>query len=462
MVDVKKLLEDAKRAADTGAIRPWTAKNVKFGAAEFGEITVNGPQDTQDFLEAVRLANEMEAKIFGTPAGPVAPVATSDAAISEDHEDAELAAGNLAEEIERHIAWLQRRKLSPDTITESRHSLRLLLGVCGDVPLSKIKRNQILAFWDAVRWLPSRASVRPEYRDLSFDEAVAKGRAQNVSEPADATFDKHHQRLGVFFNTLVKQDGLRRSPLFPYPGRDTSKDMATGRPFSDEELARVFDPDGFTAWAESSPHRWWGPILGLHTGARVNEVAQLYLDDVRQIDGTWGIFFWQKGDRQKIKTQSSIRFVPLAQAVMDAGFLDFLEDMKAKGHPRLFPHLPAGTKKDGTPNGLGYGRQLSRQFGVYLDRLGIEEGVRFHAFRHTLSSALAEARVDINVIAKITGHAKSHQVPVLEKHYIHIADPKTLPERIAAVVAFAPGVALPIYTRGQFKKAFARGVTLHP
>ena len=214
-------------------------------------------------------------------------------------------------------------------------------------------------------------------------------------------------------------------------------------------------------WAKDLPHRWWGPILGLYTGARVNEIAQLYLDDVRQVDGVWGLFVWKKDRNQKVKTKSSIRFIPLAEPVLDAGFLEFVEDMRKTGHPRLFPHLPAGTRKDGKPNGLGYGRQLSRQFSVYLKQFGIEKGTAFHAFRHTMSTALAEAKVPATTIALITGHARKLDVPVLETHYIHIADVKTLEERVAALRKFKPPVQVRRFREGQFTNGLACPQELH-
>lgn len=450
VVDVKKLIEGAQRAAEAGEVRPWTASGVRVGGVDFGTVSTKGRQDTLDFIEVMKAADGMVA------GGSV----DASAAMAERH--AKAASLLLSQEIEAHLTDLKRRQLAPDTITESRHTLRILLGVAGDRPVAEIKRPEIRAFWDAVRSWPANATVKPQYRDLSVSEIVAKGKAEGVPEPSKHTLNKHHQRLGVFFNSLVDADVIAKSPLRGMGKElDTSTDLDTGRPFTDEELAQIFNPTNFLPWAET-PHRFWGPILGLYTGARVNEVAQLYLDDVRQIDGVWGLFFWKQERSQKIKTKSSVRFVPLAQPVLDAGFLDFIEDMRATGHPRLFPHLPAGTKKDGTPNGLGYGRQLSRQFSAYLKGFGIEKGVGFHAFRHTLSTKLAEARVPVATIAMITGHARKREVPVLESHYIHIADVRTLPERVDALGAFVPAVQLAAFDRGQFGTSLAKGSELHP
>lgn len=57
-----------------------------------------------------------------------------------------------SEEIANHLADLERRQLSPDTITESKHSLRLLIGIMGDLPVDQIKAKHLRAsFWEGAR-----------------------------------------------------------------------------------------------------------------------------------------------------------------------------------------------------------------------------------------------------------------------------------------------------------------------
>lgn len=160
MVDVKKLLESAQRAAEAGEDRPWTASNVRVGGVDFGNVQTTGREDTLDFIEAMKAADQMVAKAWAATSAPPSPADTTPL---------------LSVEIERHIKALKERRLSKDTITESKHSLRLLLGVVGDVPVGQIKRDEVRAFWGAVRWWPANASVKPQYRDLTVMEIVAKG-----------------------------------------------------------------------------------------------------------------------------------------------------------------------------------------------------------------------------------------------------------------------------------------------
>ncbi|MBM7094026.1 site-specific integrase, partial [Streptomyces sp. S12] len=159
-------------------------------------------------------------------------------------------------------------------------------------------------------------------------------------------------------------------------------DVETGRAFTTEELQAIFDKDAFGAWAKKYPHRFWGPILGLYSGARVTEIAQLYAADIETIDGVPGFHITRRFKGQKIKNKQCKRFVPLAKPVIDAGFLDYVAEVRQAGHERLFPHLPNST-------GLGFGRQLSRQFSTYIKKRGVaDSGVGFHAFRHTFATLL--------------------------------------------------------------------------
>lgn len=445
MVDVKKRLEEAQRKArqaepegeavrgEDDPLRPWSAKHFKVGQLEFQDLQVDGPADNEAFL---KMARELGAGPVVAPAGSASPSAPPD--------DSPM----LAAEIEHHLADMERRKLAPDTITESRHTLRIFLATTGDIPVRQIKAAHVRAFLDAVRWFPSNATVVKKYRNLSVLKMIEAGKRDKVPAPSVHTLNKHNQKLGSFFNGLVNQDLMNKNPLRGIkPDVDTTTEPETGRPFTPQELSAIFEPARFKAWATGYSHRWWAPMLGLYTGARVNEIAQLYVDDIKQIEGVWGLFFWKNARGQKIKNKSSIRFVPLAQPLIEAGFLKFVEDMREAEEPRLFPQLPAGKRADGTSNGKGYGVQLSKQFGAYVKTLGVEKGTGFHAFRHTLSTALAEAGFPSSDIALITGHTVQGQAPVLDKHYIHIAQTATLQKRVDMLATFKPSAQLLRYRR---------------
>lgn len=428
--DPKKLIDSAQRAAADGTLREWTATGVRIGAVDFGAVTTQGPQDTLDFIEAMKAAAAIAPLLPMSASAPVAPAPMP--------ETVTPTGPLLSEAIADYLADLESAKRDPKTVLESRHSLRILLGVVGDVPVSTLAQSHVRAFFDAVRHWPSNATKRPEYRSLSVPEVLVLSKAGKEPEPAAHTLNKHRQRLSAFVQPLLAARVISHNPMagiVRMSAHAASAEVETGRPFTTAELQAIFAPSVYLPWAQKYPHRYWAPILGLYSGARVTEVAQLYVDDIETVDGVPGFHVNRRFPGQKIKNAQSRRFVPLAQPVLDAGFLAFVDAARKACQARLFPDLPNGT-------GLGFGRQLSRQFSVYIKKCGVvEEGMGFHAFRHTFATLLSEAGVETADIARLTGHLDGKtQGSVLEKFYI---DRKTLPLRVSTLKSFVPRVDIP-------------------
>ncbi|KRB10270.1 site-specific integrase [Lysobacter sp. Root690] len=426
--DPKKLIDSAQRAAADGTLREWTATGVRIGAVDFGAVTTQGPQDTLDFIEAMKAAAAIAPSMPMPVSAPVAPVPEPIAPTGP----------LLSEAIADYLKDLESAKRDPKTVLESRHSLRILLGVVGDVAVGTLSQSHVRAFFDAVRHWPSNATKRPEYRSLSVPEVLVLSKARKEPEPAAHTLNKHRQRLSAFVQPLLAARVISHNPMagiVRMSAHAASAEVETGRPFTTAELQAVFAPLAYLPWAKKYPHRYWAPILGLYSGARVTEVAQLYVDDIETVEGVPGFHVNRRFPGQKIKNAQSRRFVPLAQPVLDVGFLRFVEEARKAGQARLFPDLPNGT-------GLGFGRQLSRQFSAYIKKCGVvEEGMGFHAFRHTFATLLSEAGVETTDIARLTGHLDGKaQGSVLEKFYI---DRKTLPLRVATLARFTPAVGMP-------------------
>jgi len=433
VVDVKKLLADVQAGRTT--VQDFRVGEVRFrDGTVLRDVVLDTPKDRADL-------KEMAAEHGGFLR-------------DERQEDEELPARPLALAITVHIDDLRRAKRAAKTILESEHSLRIFKGVVGESkPVNKITDDDCRAFLDAVEFWPKNASRRPEFDGLSVLEIVAASKAERalaIAEgkefysPAPATHRKHRQRLSAFFNSLKRGGHIKSNPLhgIPAPPKD---DDEGGRAYTQDELDKIFDPANYLPWSKGLPHRFWGPLLALFSGARRNEIGQLYLADITQENGVWGFHVNNRFPGQKIKAPDktgSRRFVPLAQPLLDAGFLEYVDDVKAAKHSRLFPHMP-------NVDDSGYGKQLGRQYIAYLNSLGEKEsGMGLHYFRNTLSTRLNRAGVDDGTIDGITGH--KNEATILRKHYI---DPPTLPERVAALAKFKPGITVPSYVRGQFDDA---------
>lgn len=414
MVDIKQVLQDAEDASQLiiGGVR-------LPNGVELSNVRIDTAEDERQFHALVAAASPNNAR-------PVAPTGYAKAQYHKED--------FLAHNAETHLSDLVRAGRDKKTVMESRHSLMLLHGIVGNKPVAELTSDHCRQFFDEVAHWPRHATKRPEFAKLTVREVLAKAKAMDEPPPAAATLNKHHQRLSTFFNWLKKNKLIADNPLLGLVRQDKADaEEETGRAFTQDELNAIFEPVAYMNWAKKYPHRFWVPILALYSGARVTELSQLYVADVEVIHGIAGYHINRRFPGQKLKNKASRRFVPLAQPVIDAGFMRFVDEVKAARGERLFPQLP---NNDGT----GFGRQMTKQFSVYLRTRGISEpGLGMHAFRHTLATRLARAKVPLQTIGKITGHKGNEGT--LGKFYI---DEPTLLERRQALEQFSAGLALPL------------------
>ncbi len=145
---------------------------------------------------------------------------------------------------------------------------------------------------------------------------------------------------------------------------------------------------------------YWLPLLGLFTGLRLEEAAQLRCRDLQVSDGIPYLLITADGHHTRLKTRSSERRIPLHAELLARGLLDYHRHVRAQGADWLFPHLrPDCTGRRGGNWGKWFGRYLRRQVGID-DRRQV-----FHSLRHGFRQACREAGIEEEMADALLGHA---------------------------------------------------------
>ena len=174
------------------------------------------------------------------------------------------------------------------------------------------------------------------------------------------------------------------------------------RPWSSDELGHLLAQPLFTRYELPTNRKaggsaaYWIPLLGLFSGARVSELAQLLVSDFKKYGGIHVMSISDESPDQQVKTAAAVRQVPLHPELIRLGLLDYIADTQAAGHKSLWPTLKPRKNKAG-----GF---FSAWFGEYRASLGFGTYPDFHCLRHTVRSQLAEAGISEQTIDTLIGH----------------------------------------------------------
>ncbi|MDR5744440.1 site-specific integrase [Caballeronia sp. LZ029] len=263
--------------------------------------------------------------------------------------------------------------------------------------------------------------------DVSLDAGVIRTFKQTTLGRADfsqAKKAKYFEHIGSILR-WARIEQYVRDDLAGILKMPAKKSTGGYEPFSDDDLTRLFESEDYQHGTFVKASQFWIPLIGLYTGARITEIAQLHLSDIREQDGVWLIDINDDDLRKHLKSESATRAVPIHPVLIGVGLLRYHAEVKAEGYDRLFPDLTRTNKaKD------SFGADPSEFFTGYRRRLGVTSksetfdattnkwtgrGTKvFHSLRDTANSKLRHAGVTQERRERLVGHASRD---VNNKHY---------------------------------------------
>lgn len=232
-----------------------------------------------------------------------------------------------------------------------------------------------------------------EFRDWLTSEGLASATVEKQMNIIKALLGIAHERSLIKFNPASK---IR-------PPKASGRDRDSRTPFTVNQLNQLFSSPIYSG--EKAPKAGkgaaalWLPLLGLFTGARVEELCQLRLDDVLEEDGIHFIYIRRKHEEQETKNDGSVRRIPLHQELVKLGILNYVNRQRIAKQDWLFSELVPDIKGNRSGN-------WSKWFHRYLrETVGITDSeVVFHSLRHNFKEFCRICEIREDVHDALTGH----------------------------------------------------------
>lgn len=218
----------------------------------------------------------------------------------------------------------------------------------------------------------------------------------------DKTIKNIFNTYSTFFNHLIRIGEYKGEN--PFVGHRLEYEAEPRAPFTNEEINLIFS----SKQLQSNEKLFFICLLMLTTGARPNEICQLWTDDIYiGTDGKYEIRITENEEReQSLKNKSSDRVIYLNDLLIKFGFIEYLKKRKKLG--RIFDI----TKPAQKTWSVFVSKDITEDI---LEPLGIK-GKTMYCFRHTVINRLSQSLVNREVRKDLAGHETRKNLGVQEIH----------------------------------------------
>ncbi|EEQ4674177.1 site-specific integrase [Escherichia coli] len=299
----------------------------------------------------------------------------------------------------------------PATLRENKASHAALIEIFDylglNVDANAIKRADMLRGRDVLQQLPKNRKQR--FKDVPLVDLLDREDKTDCMDVVTIN-NKYLIKMAAVFKWAVRNDLIKKNMTegleLKVPQRKASE---ARNAFSPEQVGQLLAAaKAYSQKISGKPYHYYVTALAAITGARLNEVAQLQVKDVRATEAGTVYIHINEDDSslpgKSIKNAHSDRCVPLVDGaygfVLD-DFMALVEDRRnALGDDAM---VFSGLKLMKN----GYGEQVSKWFNRTLlpKVLADRGGLAFHSFRHTVATQLKQHGVELAYAQAVMGHS---------------------------------------------------------
>lgn len=377
---------------------------------------------TSDKAEATIMALELEIQVRKAILSPVASLDKHPSTpIISQVKTPTTKEVSCYEALERFCRY-KAEHISQKAVTMLEAKCKIVLDLVGKPNLKAIRRSDAESTASLLRNYPTNLKKHKQFEGLSGHEAIELNKELGLVTLSDESVKDYCQKMSGFFQWCQLNELTDINPFKAIRFKKTRRDSEAKNAYTPIELEKIFGAIVRAKQAHKHPYYFWLPLLAYFTGARLNELCQLYRADIYQVDGIWVIQIDDRFDGQRLKNLTSRRIVPIHDQLLSLGFIEFVQSVQ---HERIFPELKKSRD--------GFGTAASKWFGRFKTRLGFDRGHDFHSFRHTVATQLKRQQISHIVAGELLGHAQNN---ITYDRYGKELDTAQLKEVINTIDAF--------------------------
>ena len=292
------------------------------------------------------------------------------------------------------------------SLPEIQRGLDNLVLFLSDIQIHTVDHPAMRDYKQTLMQLPPNFSNAKAFKGKPFKDIIKIREAKGLPTLSVSTVNKYMGFAKGLFTYAFNNHHTDINPATGFEIKDKRRSDELRDPFSKEDLIKLFHSKQYLKDTHKHPYQFWLPILGLFTGCRLEELCQLYVEDVKQVNGVWVLDINEDKPDKSVKT-SERRLVPLHPFIVnDLNFVTGFVASKEDPDGRIFTELKRVKEH--------YGHTPTQRFKKYKESCGIESPPRmktFHSFRHTVANYLKQFDVDDKHIKELLGHSTGGVTP---------------------------------------------------
>lgn len=270
----------------------------------------------------------------------------------------------IAQVIEHYFEDKQSTtKLKEKTKGSIKAVLKIFSEIMDSLCFDAIGYDEMRRYKQIILKLPKNINCDRRYKGKKIIEIIA---IPDLDLLSNKTRNKHLGTMSTVFEWAMRHG---------YTDKNYAKGLTVAA--QDEQVREIFTMEDLQKIISSDEYKrvkgkqfkkhafFWAPLIGMFTGARLNEICQLKVSDICEEDGIWYFAFCSDGE-EVAKNKVAIRNVPIHKTLMKIGLLNYVKLQKKRKQKMLFSDLTKHSKN-------GYGAQVSKWFNRYLVKVGVKD-----------------------------------------------------------------------------------------